>query len=278
MNGFIISGFSDEIDDRVDIQFETLNKLGISYFEPRGIDGKNVSQLTEEEMHSLKKKMDKHGIKASSIGSPIGKMKIDGNFEEELEKLANVIKAAKILEAKYVRMFSFYCGGENEKYRDRVISYLKEYVKIAEKEGVVLLHENEKDIYGDIPERICDIFEQVKSDNFKGVFDPANFIQCGVDPLKAFDTLNEHVEYMHVKDALFSDGSVVPAGCGDGKIKEIISCLEKKGWKGFLSLEPHLGSFGQLKSLELDGKMLSLEKSDGATFAAAYNALLKILN
>ena len=40
---FTISGFSDEIDSNVVKQFEHLNKLGISYFEPRGIDGKNIA-------------------------------------------------------------------------------------------------------------------------------------------------------------------------------------------------------------------------------------------
>lgn len=279
MNKFIISGFADEIDDKVDLQFKTLNELGISYFEPRGIDGKNISTLTEDEMVSLKEKMDKMGIKASSIGSPIGKMKIEDDFDKELEKFHNVIKVAKTLESKYIRMFSFYCGGENEKYRDKVMAYLKEYVKIAEKEGIILLHENEKDIYGDIPERIVDIFENVKSDNLKAVFDPANFVQCGVDTLKAFDMLKEHIEYMHIKDALSTDGSVVPAGYGNGNVKEIISSLDKMGWSGFLSLEPHLGTFGQLKQLELDDKMLSLErKSDSSTFAIAHSALLKIIN
>mgnify|MGYP006934536028 CR=1 FL=1 len=44
---FVISGFSDEIDASTDIQFENLNRLGISYFEPRNIDGKNIANLTK---------------------------------------------------------------------------------------------------------------------------------------------------------------------------------------------------------------------------------------
>ena len=72
MENFILSGFSDEIDASIDVQFDHLQKLGIHYFEPRGIDGKNISDLTFAETKELKQKMDNSGIKASSIGSPIG--------------------------------------------------------------------------------------------------------------------------------------------------------------------------------------------------------------
>ena len=68
---FTISGFSDEIDSNVVKQFEHLNKLGISYFEPRGIDGKNIADLDDGEVMALKEKMEQFGIKVSSIGSPI---------------------------------------------------------------------------------------------------------------------------------------------------------------------------------------------------------------
>ena len=81
MSNFIISGFSDEIDEKVVLQFEHLKKLGIEYFEPRGIDGKNISELCDDEVISLKAKMDEYGIKVSSIGSPIGKIQIIDDFE-----------------------------------------------------------------------------------------------------------------------------------------------------------------------------------------------------
>ena len=76
MREFMISGFSDEIDANIDVQFSVLNKLGIKYFEPRGINGKSIAALTDDEVAELKAKMDECGIKASSIGSPVGKVKI----------------------------------------------------------------------------------------------------------------------------------------------------------------------------------------------------------
>lgn len=276
---FILSGFSDEIDKSTDLQFQHLNKLGISYFEPRGIDGKNISELTEQEAKDLKRKMDGYGINASSIGSPIGKIFITDDFLPHMDKLKRVIETAKILDTEYIRMFSFFIpkGDEPEKYRTEVMERLGEMVALAEKEGVVLLHENEKEIYGDVAVRCRDIFETIQSPAFGAVFDPANFVQCGqkVYP-EAFDMLAPYIRYMHIKDAK-EDGTVVPAGYGNGKVREILTELSKRNYEGFVSLEPHLGSFAGLSDLELSDNMLSLEESGPDKFKMAYQALQNIL-
>ena len=191
-----ISGFSDEIDKSIDIQFKVLNKLNIRYFEPRGIDGKNISLLTLDEAKELKNKMDKAKVKASSIGSPIGKVDIK-DATKDFELFKHIVEVAKILDCKFIRMFSFYNAYDS---KDEVISALKKMTDYAEKENIVLLHENEKGIYVDTAERCFEILEAVNSDNFKAVFDPANFVQCGEDTIKAFEMLKKYIAYMHIKE------------------------------------------------------------------------------
>ncbi len=273
-----ISGFADEISSDTTVQFEVLNRLGISYFEPRGIDGKNIAELNDDEVIYLKEKMDKYGIKASSIGSPIGKIKISDDFDAHFEKFVRVVKTAKQLGAKYIRIFSFYNDDSNwsEEKREEVFRRLKKLIEYAKENKVVLLHENEKDIYGDTTKRCADLMEALYCDNFKAVFDPANFVQCGIDTKDAYNTLKGYIEYMHIKDAKASDKTVVPAGSGDGNIPYILSDLFKNGYDGFLSLEPHLGSFDGLCDLELDDEMLKLPKGGEGTFTLAYNELKKI--
>lgn len=83
---------------------------------------------------------------------------------------------------------------------------------------------------------------------------------------------------MHIKDAKTANGDVVPAGYGDGNVEKIIGELKKNGYNGFLSLEPHLGTFLGLEALETDDKMMSLEKSGPEKFTIAYDALMKIIN
>ena len=129
-----ISGFSDEITENAKDQFEALKRFGIHYFEPRGIDGKNISELTEQELHKLKVLMDDYGIRVSSIGSPIGKINITDDFEKHFELLKNVVKAAKILDTKYIRVFSFYHQGNGpwtEEERENVISRMRIMIDYA---------------------------------------------------------------------------------------------------------------------------------------------------
>ena len=276
-----ISGFADEIDSAVVTQFEVLNRLGIGYFEPRGIDGKNISKLTDEEVEQLKEKMNQYGIKVSSIGSPIGKIKLSNEFEPHFEAFKRVVEIAKMLDAKYIRMFSFYHdGGEvwTEEERAEVIARLRRMIAYASENNIVLLHENEKDIYGDTADRCADLMKELYGDHFKMVFDPANFVQSGQDTKYAYELLKDFIAYMHIKDARKEDGQVVPAGMGDGNVAYILKNLFAKGYEGYLSLEPHLGSFEGLAALELDDKMLGLPKSGEGTFTLAYRALCDILD
>ena len=272
-----ISGFSDEIAPEINAQFEGLNRLGIKYFEPRFVDGKNISKLTEAELVALKAKMDSFGIKVSSIGSPVGKVKLSDDFDEHFEIFKNVVLAAKILESKYIRIFSFYHDGGDWTAEERaeVISRLKKMIDYAKEQNVVLLHENERAIYGDTAERCLDLMKELYCDNFKSVFDPANYVLCGVDTKAAFDMLQPYTEYMHIKDATADE--VVPSGMGDGNLEYILKKLFEGGFDGYLSLEPHLGNFIGLANLEVGDIMKGLPEGGEGTFTLAYNALNKIL-
>ena len=275
---FIITGFSDEIGESSQIQFSHLNKLGIKYFEPRGINGKNVTDLSEDEAIALRKEMDSYGINVSSIGSPIGKISIDDDFEPHMEKLKHTIKIAKIFGTKYIRIFSFFIPDENyEEHREEVLRRMNLMTELAEKENIILLHENEKGIYGDNALRCFDVVSEIDSPNLRCVFDPANFVQCRqLSYPAAFNLLKPYIEYMHIKDAK-EDCSVVPSGYGIGGIEDILKELQDSGWEGFLSLEPHLGDFKGLADLEADKKTPVTEPSTPEKFELAYNALKNIL-
>lgn len=278
---FTLSGFSDEIDADITEQFKGLNKLGINFFEIRGVCEENVADITLERAREVKALADSYGIKASSIGSPIGKINICDPIEPHLEKLKHVIEIAKILETKFIRIFSFFIpkGEAPENYRDEVMSRMKMMVKIAEENDIILLHENEKGIYGDIAPRCKDILDTVDSPNLRAVFDPANFVQCGqVTFPDAYDMLNDKVVYMHIKDAVGE--KVVPPGDGNGNVSDILQALKDKGYRGFVSLEPHLAQFAGLADLEEDGNTSAVneEKAGLKTFKVAYDALNKIIN
>lgn len=238
-----LSGFGDEIDDDPAVQIAVLQALGASYIEVRSAWGTNIVDLSDDKLAALAGLLKEKGMQVSAIASPIGKVDVSLPVEHEVERLRRAANAAKVLGAKYIRIFSFYYGESVpvDSIRDAVIERMRALAAVAEEEGVVLLHENEKDIFGDVPDRVLDIIESVNSPALKVAWDAANFVQVGVKPFdEAYAKLRPHLEYLQVKDALFSNGHVVPAGEGDGDLLRTVEALKADGFTGFASLEPHL--------------------------------------
>lgn len=240
---WMLSGFGDEIDDDPAIQIAVLQALGANHIEVRSAWGTNIVDLDQERLGRLDRLFREHGMGVSAIASPIGKVDVSLPVEHEVERLGRAINAAGTLGASYIRIFSFYYsdGVAVESIRDAVMERMKALAAMAEEAGVVLLHENEKDIFGDTPDRVLDIIETVGSPALKVAWDAANFVQVGVKPFdEAYTKLRPHLEYLQVKDALFASGEVVPAGLGDGDLLRTVEALKADGYSGFASLEPHL--------------------------------------
>ncbi|CAG7610813.1 hypothetical protein PAESOLCIP111_01291 [Paenibacillus solanacearum] len=281
MSKFILSAFADEIDANLETQMDVLDQHGIKFIEMRGVDGKNLVHYTLDEVRGIKSRIDARGFKLSAVGSPIGKIGINDDFELHLELFKHTLEIAKIMDCQYIRMFSFFIpkGEEPETYRDEVIDRWRQFVKVAQGSGVILLHENEKGIYGDTPERCQDLLESLNSNDVKGIFDFANFVQCDVKNYPdGYELLKGHIEYVHIKDAVYNGHRVVPAGDGDGCVEEILKELHSGGYEGFLSLEPHLGKFTGFAELEPHSPGYHLPEGGARSFAIAVQALKKILN
>jgi 3-dehydroshikimate dehydratase len=238
-----ISAFADEISDDLNVQISNLQANGVGFIELRGVWGKNVLALSEEEVRAVKQQADDSGIGFSAIGSPLGKFPLDEDFSFQMDWLKKALDYAQILEAPYIRMFSFWIPPDDEpgKHRAQVIDWLGQMITEAEKTNVVLAHENEKGIYGDTGERCLDLYMTLRSPAFTGIFDFANFVQCGQRPYKdCWLNLRPYITYFHIKDALLESGKVVPAGQGDGNVEKILAEAFENGYNNFLTLEPHL--------------------------------------
>ncbi len=243
-----LTGFADEISDDLDEQLATLWAEGMRHLELRGVWGTNVLDLSDEELALVASRLRADGVAVSSIGSPIGKISVTDDFDAHLVRFDRALEVARFLAAPYVRIFSFFIppGDDPSQHRDEVLRRMAALARAAEGSGVVLLHENEKDIYGDVPERCNDILVSVGSDILRATWDAANFVQCGVRPFSdGYQLLRPFVEYMQVKDAILATGEVVPAGLGDGETRETLQALHDSGFDGFFSLEPHLRSAGR---------------------------------
>ena len=248
MNAMNVYAFADEASGNIDKQIVAMKRNGLQGLEIRNVDGTNVSDISLEKAEEVHKKLKEAGLVVWSIGSPIGKIGIGDDFEAHMAKFRHTLEVAKVLECKNIRLFSFFMPGNEapEKYHDEVIYRLKQMVEAAKDSGIDLCHENEKDIYGDVAKRCLEIHKEVPE--LKGIFDPANFIQCGQDTLEAWEMLHPYIKYLHIKDAL-ADGMVVPAGAGIGHLKDIVDKFRAQGGAN-VTIEPHLTVFEGLRELE----------------------------
>jgi sugar phosphate isomerase/epimerase len=244
-----LSGFSDEIADDFDEQCSVAARLGLKYLEVRSAWGTNILDLDAEQLERLRQTLVRHGLQVSSIGSPIGKIFVDEPFAPHLDRMRHAADVARQLGAPYVRIFSFFLrpGANPADHRAEVLDRMRALATVAEEAEVTLLHENEKEIYGDTPERCLDIVTSVGSPRLRLAWDPANFVQVGVKPFsEGYALLRPHLEYIQIKDALAADGRVVVAGEGDGEVATTIRHLHQDGFDGYFSLEPHLADTSSL--------------------------------
>lgn len=276
----MLIAFADEASPTLDGQIAALLRNGMDGVELRNVDGENISDISLDKARAIRRRLDDAGLIAWSIGSPIGKIDlVNDDFPAHLDKLRHTVDVARALGAENIRMFSFYYpAGENPAgWRDVVMERLHRMVAVCAGSGVTLCHENEKGIYGDIVARCLDIHASVPE--LAGVFDPANFIQCGQDTAGAWRLLKPHIKYLHIKDAL-ADGTVVPAGQGIGNVGAIVRDFLQSGG-AVLTLEPHLRVFNGLEELERPGErpaMLYTYDSGDAAFDAAAAALRMLLD
>ena len=250
MANLILSAFSDEYADGLKEQCQALNEFGIKYMEIRGVNGKNISTLTKQEVLEAKSVLNDYQIKVSSIGSPLGKIKIDGDIDGHLEIAKRVFETANFLGAKNIRAFSFYLseGKSREQCKEQVYDAIGQLLNLADRYGVTLCHENEALIYGESPEKCLELLKYFNG-KLKCVLDMGNFVLDGYNPMQAYNLLKEYIEYFHIKDALYA-GAIVPAGKGEAQIKEILNEYKQSRAKDtFITLEPHLQTFSGLNAL-----------------------------
>lgn len=273
---FQFAAFADESATDLAGQIQALKRNGYQHLEIRNIDGKNFTKLTTQEAADIANVLADNGLSVRSLGSPIGKIGIDDDFDAHMELYRHTLELAGVFGADKIRLFSFFMPKDTdpENYRNKVIDRMGVIAETAAAAGVTACHENEKGIYGDNAQRCLTIHKAVPQ--LKAVFDPANFVQCGQDTLQAWQLLSPYVEYMHIKDAT-ADGSVVAPGAGLGNIPQLLENYKAQGGK-LLTLEPHLFEFVGLKSLEQEGDESVVGGMAFATAQAAFDHAVTCLN
>jgi len=253
-----------------------MKRNGIAGLEIRFIDGQNVAKVSKEKATEIRDRLAAEGLHVWSIGSPTGKIQLTDDFAPHLEEFKHQLELAHIMGAEHYRLFSFYGADDSDGAFNAVCERTAAFLDAARGSGVVICHENEKDIYGDTDDRCVKLLTQFPE--LRAIFDPANFLQCGVKILPAWEKLAPYVEYLHIKDCN-QNGEVVPPGEGEGQLPKLLAAYGAKGGR-VLTLEPHLNAFVGLEQLENSGsatRSAYAYASADEAFDAAVAALKKIL-
>lgn len=280
MEKILINAFADEASSIIDNQIVAMKRNNLNGLEIRNADGISCVSLNAAQAREIRRKLDDAGLQVWSMGSPIGKITLEDDFDQHLDLLRNGLEIANVLGAKNLRMFSFFMpqGEDPAAHRNEVIDKVGRMLEVAQGSGVLMCHENEKGIYGDMANRCLELLTTFPQ--MGGIFDPANFVQCGQDTWEAWQMLKPFIKYMHVKDAL-ADGKVVPAGRGIGNLARIVSEYLAMGGHAF-TIEPHLSVFDGLSGLEREGQTSDVGTqytypTTDAAFDAACQAFQQLL-
>lgn len=250
MANLILSAFADEHSNAFESQVKYLAHNNVGYIELRFVDGKNVSELSDEEIASAIRILKDYDMGVSAIGSPLGKINVTDDFGTHLDKTKRVCEIANKFGTKNIRMFSFYMpeGTTRDMCKNEVLERIGKMLDASDEFGTTLCHENEAKIYGESPDNCLELINCFNG-RLKSVFDMGNFVLDGYNPFEAYNLLKNHIEYFHIKDAL-KKGAIVPPGKGEAQIQQILDAYKCEFSKDtFVTLEPHLQTFDGLNQL-----------------------------
>lgn len=250
---FILSAFADEIDPDPRKQIDVLKKCGINHLELRSIEDTNILDLTPQQCNDLKRLLQDNGVRLSALGSPIGKVAINGDWANHLDKFKHALELCHHFETGNMRIFSYYPPGPDigwEDWREEVFQRMRQKVELARMTGIRLLHENEHRIFAESPDHVVELMticqESANAPTLAAVYDPANYVFRGYDPWDAWQKTKDWTAHFHIKDWIGQAAVGSLPGQGQGRIPEVMADAQNRGYHGFATLEPHLASGGQM--------------------------------
>jgi sugar phosphate isomerase/epimerase len=218
----ILTGFSDEAaNQKLAIQqFCALAAIGLQYHSLRFIDVgngiKNVMQLDKKEIATLRAMQQEYGIAVSSIGSPIGKVKLldidDGTknryvpFKQYLDKEVRLAcKLAQAFDCKLIRGFSFYHpkGTDPQTHLNQAADQLGAIAELVDKEGLTFGLEVEANLIGQTGGLLARLHKAVRHPAMVLIFDGANLVCQGMstDQVYAeYEAMKPGLGWIHIKD------------------------------------------------------------------------------
>jgi len=243
-SNILLSGFADEAANQktIDQQFSALAALGMRYFSIRFIDAgngvKNVMALDDNEIVTVKEKLDEYGLSVSSIGSPIGKVKLcdveDGTstgyrpFDQYLtDEVVRACELAETFGTKLIRGFSFYHpkGSPIEDHFAQAVDQVGQIAEACDQRGVTFGLEVEANLVGQNGQTLAKMHQQIANDALVLIFDGGNLVMQGYSEEEIYDqyvAMKPGMGWIHIKDFKDPSGSARVEHVDEESIKHFV--------------------------------------------------------
>lgn len=257
---FPAAAITDEFCPDIDQAAQAMNEIGMTGAELRMVSGKNVMDLTDEELDSAVAILRKYRLEIISIASPLLKCllpdspEVDARFRQDVfasdhtfedqPRLANrSFEIAERTGAKIIRVFSFWRTVQPEECFDRIVTVLGELAEQARRHGVIIGIENEHACNLATGREVARVCTALNHPNLGVVWDPANALVAGEEPFPiGYQCIPaDRIAHVHVKDCRMECGQPVWSELGTGGVdwSGQMAALVNDGYRGWLSLETH---------------------------------------
>ena len=255
-----IAAITDEFSPDLEQALAAMSAIGMTGAELRVIWGKNIMDLSREELSKARDLVQSRGMEVVSIASPLLKCVLPGNhevdtrfqqdvfaskhtFEDQPRLTDHAFEIAKFMNTKIVRVFSYWRTTAPERCFDDVVGALMNLAKNAESADLIIGLENEHACNVGTAAETADVLAAARHPNLKIVWDPANAMVGGENPFPHGYSLlpKDRIVHVHAKDCHMEGHKPIwgPLGTRHVDWKGQIAALMADGYTGWLSLETH---------------------------------------
>jgi len=257
---FRIAAITDEFSPDIEIAARSMAAIGMTGAELRMVFGKNILDLTDEELDRAIAIVRGNGLEIISISSPILKCvlpaapEVDARFQKDMfaskhtfqdqpRLAARAFEIANRTGARIVRVFSYWRTVKPDECFERIVSALRGLAGQAAPHGITIGLENEHACNVATASETARVLAALEHPNLKVVWDPANALVAGENPFPEGYAMiaPRRIAHVHAKDCFVQDHTPTWGPLGECAIewKGQIAALVRDGYQGWISLETH---------------------------------------
>ena len=260
MQRFRIGAITDEFSPDIEIASASMASIGMQASELRMVFGRNIIDLTDDQIDAAVAVVRSRALPVISIASPLLKCTLpnapetDSRFQQDIFASAHTFEDQPRLTrrafaiahrtgARIIRVFSYWRTVDPPAVFDRVVEALSNLADLAAKEDLIIGLENEHACNIATAAETRRVLDQVNHPALKVVWDPANAYVSGENPFPGGYGLlpSDRIVHVHAKDCRLEGHKPIwgPLGECDIDWRGQIDALARDGYGGYINLETH---------------------------------------